>query len=103
MPLCLIGLGSNLGDRSGLLDEALVRLQRHPNIEVARRSRYHETLPVGGPAAAGLSECRRRSANFPFPPSPAGRATKAETDLGRQRIEHWGPRTVDLDCCYTTT
>ena len=47
MPLCLIGLGSNLGDRSGLLDEALVRLQRHPDIEVARQSRYHETLSRG--------------------------------------------------------
>ena len=50
MPLCLIGLGSNLGDRSGWLDEALARLQRHPDIEVTRQSRYHETLPVGGPA-----------------------------------------------------
>ena len=98
MPLCLIGLGSNLGDRSGLLDEALVRLQRHPNIEVARRSRYHETLPVGGPDAqpAYLNAAAVLQTSL-SPQALLAELQKVEADLGRQRIEHWGPRTIDLD------
>ena len=98
MPLCLIGLGSNLGDRSGLLDEALVRLQRHPNIEVARQSRYHETLPVGGPDAqpAYLNAAAVLQTSL-SPQALLAELQKTEADLGRQRIEHWGPRTIDLD------
>ena len=98
MPLCLIGLSSNLGDRSGLLDEALVRLDRHPNIEVARRSRYHETRPVGGPAAqpAYLNAAAVLQTSLP-PQTLLAEFQQVEADLGRQRVERWGPRTVDID------
>ena len=98
MPQCLIGLGSNLGDRRGLLDAALARLQRHPNIEVVRQSRHHETLPVGGPCAqpAYLNAAAVLQTSLP-PQALLAELQKIETDLGRQRIEHWGPRTIDLD------
>ena len=98
MPLCLLGLGSNLGDRRGLLDEALVRLGRHPHIEVARRSLYHETIPAGGPAAqpAYLNAAAVLQTSLPAPTLLA-EFQKIEVDLGRQHVEHWGPRTVDLD------
>jgi 2-amino-4-hydroxy-6-hydroxymethyldihydropteridine diphosphokinase len=98
MPLCLIGLGSNLGDREGLLDKALVRLLRHPDVEVLRRSRYYETLPVGGPSAqpAYLNAAAVLKTSL-APRALLAELQKVETELGRQRLEHWGPRTVDLD------
>ena len=98
MPLCLIGLGSNLGDRSGLLDEALARLQRHPNIKVQRQSRYHETLPAGGAGAqpAYLNAAAVLQTSLP-PQTLLAEFQKVEADLGRRRVERWGPRTVDLD------
>src|SRR5271157_549158 len=98
MPLCLIGLGSNLGDRSGLIDEALARLQRHQNIEVVRRSRYHDTLSVGGPDAqpAFLNAAAVLQTSL-SPQFLLAELQRAEVDLGRQRIERWGPRTIDLD------
>ncbi|MGO9111671.1 MAG: 2-amino-4-hydroxy-6-hydroxymethyldihydropteridine diphosphokinase [Thermoguttaceae bacterium] len=98
MPLCLIGLGSNLGDRSGLLDEALARLQRHPDIEVVRCSRHYETDPVGGSDAqpAFLNAAAVLQTSLP-PESLLAALQEAEADLGRQRIEQWGPRTIDLD------
>jgi 2-amino-4-hydroxy-6-hydroxymethyldihydropteridine diphosphokinase len=98
MPVCLIGLGSNLGDRSGLLDAALARLQCHPDIEAVRQSQYHETLPVGGPNAqpAYLNAAAVLQTSL-SPQALLAELQQAEADLGRQRIEHWGPRTIDLD------
>ena len=98
MALCLIGLGSNLGDRSGFLDEALARLKRHPGIEVRRQSRYRETLPVGGPDAqpAYLNAAAVLQTTL-SPHALLAALQGVEADLGRQRIAHWGPRTIDLD------
>jgi 2-amino-4-hydroxy-6-hydroxymethyldihydropteridine diphosphokinase len=98
MPLCLLGLGSNLGDRSGLLDEALLRLQRHPNIKVAKQSRRHETDPVGGPGAQPpyLNAAAVLHTSL-SPQALLAEFQKVEADLGRQRSEYWGPRTIDLD------
>ena len=91
MPLCLIGLGSNLGDRSGLLDEALVRLQRHPNIEVTRQSPYHETLPVGGPDAQPAYLNAAAVLQTPLSPQALlAELQKTEVDLGRQRSRTLG-------------
>ena len=97
MPLCLIGLGSNLGDREGLLNKALVRLQRHADIILLRQSRYHETLPVGGPAQSAYLNAAAVLQTSLSPQALLAELQRAETDLGRQRFETWGPRTVDLD------
>jgi 2-amino-4-hydroxy-6-hydroxymethyldihydropteridine diphosphokinase len=104
MAVCLIGLGSNLGDRSRLLDEALVRLQRHPDIEVLRQSGYHETRPAGGPDAqpAFLNAVAVLQTAI-SPQALLAELQKVEAGLGRGapgtpgRSEHWGPRTIDLD------
>ncbi len=98
MPLCLIGLGSNLGDRQGGLDKALARLQRHPEIEVLRQSHYHETLPVGGPDAqpAYLNAAAVLQTSL-SPHALLAELLKVEAELGRQRAVYWGPRTIDLD------
>jgi 2-amino-4-hydroxy-6-hydroxymethyldihydropteridine diphosphokinase len=98
MPLCLIGLGSNLGDREGLLDKALARLLRHPDIELLRRGRYVETLPAGGPSAqpAYLNSAAVLQTSL-SPTALLAEMQRVERELGRQRIEHWGPRSVDLD------
>jgi 2-amino-4-hydroxy-6-hydroxymethyldihydropteridine diphosphokinase len=98
MPLSLVSLGSNLGDRARLLDDALARLERHPNVEVTKQSRYYETLPVGGPMAqpAFLNAAAILHTSL-SPQSLLSLLQRVEAELGRQRIEHWGPRTIDLD------
>jgi len=54
MVQCLLGLGSNLGDRVGNLLAALAELRQHPAIRIRRISSFLETAPVGGPA----DQCR---------------------------------------------
>jgi len=39
MPFCLIGLGSNVGDRHETLRHAVSRLNEHPQIAVVAQSR----------------------------------------------------------------
>jgi 2-amino-4-hydroxy-6-hydroxymethyldihydropteridine diphosphokinase len=98
MPLCLLGLGSNLGDSARTLDEALAKLGQHPGIEVLRQSGFLRTSPVGGPA--GQPDYLNAAAlvrTSLAPQALLAACQKIETELGRVRLEHWGPRTIDID------
>src|SRR5208283_701934 len=59
--------------------------------------RYHETLPVGGPAQSAYLNAAAVLQTSLSPQALLAELQRAETDLGRQRFETWGPRTVDLD------
>src|SRR5437773_2069206 len=98
MVLCLLGLGSNQGDRVGNLVTARDELRRNPALCVKRVSSFHETAPIGGPSgqdnylnAAAVIETElaaRELVDF---------LLEVEQKLGRERRERWGPRTIDLD------
>ena len=97
MPLAYVGLGSNLGDRRGLIREALKRLSRIDGVRVLKRSRIIETDPVGNTEQPkflnAVAEVETR-----LEPKPLLRRLRAvERELGRVRHERWGPRTIDLD------
>jgi 2-amino-4-hydroxy-6-hydroxymethyldihydropteridine diphosphokinase len=97
MPLAYIGLGSNLGDRRGLIREALKRLGRIDGVRILKRSRIIETDPVGRTAQPrflnAVAEVETRIEPEPF----LRRLRAVERSLGRVRHERWGPRTIDLD------
>jgi 3-oxoacyl-[acyl-carrier protein] reductase len=93
-----IGMGSNLGDRSGALDRALELLAATSGIAVQRVSARHETAPVGGPTGQGPYLNAAAVLSTELEPLPLLRVLqRIETQLGRVRTEHWGPRTLDLD------
>jgi 2-amino-4-hydroxy-6-hydroxymethyldihydropteridine diphosphokinase len=97
VPLCYLGLGSNLGDRLSNLRRATEALESVPGLRVLRSSSVYETEPVGPPdqpwylntvveADAGLE------------PEALRLAAKAiEADLGRAPGPRWGPRVIDVD------
>ncbi|MGD0516220.1 MAG: 2-amino-4-hydroxy-6-hydroxymethyldihydropteridine diphosphokinase [Thermoguttaceae bacterium] len=98
MPHCLIGLGSNLGNRREIIEEALAKLRRLPGIQVLGVSSFRETAPIGGPAdqppylnAAALIDSSLQ------PRDLLALLQQIETEAGRRRKETWGPRTLDLD------
>ena len=97
MPLAYVGLGSNLGDRRGLIREALKRLGRLQGVRVRKRSRIIETDPVGRTRQPrflnAVAEVETRIEPAPF----LRRLRAVERALGRVRHERWGPRTIDLD------
>ena len=98
MPVCLIGLGSNQGDRGAVLAAAIEKLADHPRIELVAQSALGETAAIGGPknqppflnGALKLETSLRPRELFEY-------MQRIETELGRRREERWGPRTIDLD------
>lgn len=98
MSLCLIGLGSNEGDRQVMVVRALEELGRQPGIVVLRRSRLVQTAPIGGPPGQGLFLNAAAVLETSLDPDALLVALlRVENVLGRRRAEPWGPRTIDLD------
>lgn len=94
----LIGLGSNVGSREENLQRAVDLLEQTPGIDVRAVSRWLPTRPVGGPAGQpdflnGVALLRTSLS----PEHLLHRVQEIELQLGRIRMERWGPRSLDLD------
>ncbi|MEU8249810.1 2-amino-4-hydroxy-6-hydroxymethyldihydropteridine diphosphokinase [Nonomuraea sp. NPDC048916] len=94
----VLSLGSNLGRRFETLQGAIDTLFDAPGLEFVRASPVYETDPVGGPAgqrpflnAIVIAETTLA------PRTLLERAQGVENAFGRERLEHWGPRTLDVD------
>ena len=98
MACCLIGLGSNLGNREESLHQAATRLSRWPDVTQIALSRWRQTAPVGGPAGQGVFLNGAAVVETSLAPEALLAALLAiEVDLGRRPGERWGPRVVGLD------
>src|SRR5687768_9904073 len=98
MSACLIGLGSNLGDRAETLSRAVSQLLSHPSIRVLARSGWRETRPVGGPGGQGAFLNGAVLLDTSLGPRELLAELRAvERTQGRKRGEHWAARTLDLD------
>jgi 2-amino-4-hydroxy-6-hydroxymethyldihydropteridine diphosphokinase len=95
MAHCLIGLGSNLGD---LLASARDMLAALPQTSLISISSFHESKPAGGPATQPpyLNAAALLESSF-TPQQLLAELQRIENSLGRERMERWGPRTIDLD------
>jgi 2-amino-4-hydroxy-6-hydroxymethyldihydropteridine diphosphokinase len=98
MACCLLGLGSNLGDRRQILDRAIARLDQHPQIRVVARSRCYRSPAIGGPADQDvfLNQAARLETTLDVE-SVHRYLLETENQLGRQRHQRWDARTIDLD------
>jgi len=98
MPLALIALGSNLGQREANIVQAIEQLDAHRAVRVTSRSGMHGTAPAGGPAGQPDFVNAAVQVETSLPPQALlHEMLRIETQLGRERLERWGPRTLDLD------
>jgi 2-amino-4-hydroxy-6-hydroxymethyldihydropteridine diphosphokinase len=94
----LIAIGSNLGDRLANVRAGVAGIGAHPDVEITAVSRLYETAPVGGPDDQGpyLNAALAVTTSL-----PAGDVLqllhRIEASRERERVVHWGPRTLDLD------
>ena len=95
MRVAYVGLGSNLGDREGTLRRALELLAEH--VDVAAVSSFRETDPVGMLEQPRFVNAAARVETDRTPRELLDVLLAAERELGRERRERWGPRTIDLD------
>lgn len=93
-----IGFGSNLGDRQALIHSAAERIQAAPLVWELHLSALYESDPVGGPPGQGryLNAAARVETGLQAH-GLLSLLLAIERDMGRERREHWGPRTIDLD------
>jgi 2-amino-4-hydroxy-6-hydroxymethyldihydropteridine diphosphokinase len=92
-----LGLGSNLGDRRQHLAEAVRRLHGGPALQVVKISSVYESSPVGVAAQPDFLNLVVQVATTHAPQELLAECLRLETDLGRERRERWGPRTIDID------
>ena len=91
----VIALGANIGNPLENLEIALSLLRE--STEVISVSSFYKTAPVGGPAqpdylnAVCIIESELPALDL------LSLLHGIEKSLGRERSEHWGPRTIDLD------
>lgn len=92
-----IALGSNLGDKKAYLDMAVEELDKTEGCQVLKVSEYLVTEPYGGVEQDDfLNAClRMRTLYDPF--QLLERMHEIEQAAKRERLVHWGPRTLDLD------
>jgi 2-amino-4-hydroxy-6-hydroxymethyldihydropteridine diphosphokinase len=92
-----LGLGSNEGDRLALLQDAVDLLSRHEGVRVTASSRVYATDPVGGPPQEEYLNAVVRVETTREPYGLLDACREVENALGRERLERWGPRTIDVD------
>ncbi|MWC30202.1 2-amino-4-hydroxy-6-hydroxymethyldihydropteridine diphosphokinase [Paenibacillus sp. MMS18-CY102] len=92
-----IALGSNIGDRGDTLQRAIEQVAAREDIFVERVSHVYETDPVGytdQPAFLNMAAAVKTRLG---PEELLDTLLAIEQQLGRVRLVHWGPRTIDLD------
>jgi 2-amino-4-hydroxy-6-hydroxymethyldihydropteridine diphosphokinase len=92
-----VGLGSNLGDRAGMLNRAAREIASIDRVRVVQWSPVYETEPVGRiDQPKFLNAVGELETGLP-PVDLLRELLSIEARMGRIRGERWGPRAIDLD------
>ena len=92
-----IGLGSNSGNLRENFQKALAALKLCSSTQSVHPSSFYETPPMGPVDQPGfLNGVVEIKTSLSFR-KLFDQLQQIEQDAGRQRNEHWGPRTIDLD------
>ena len=97
---CFVALGSNLGDREGMLRSALARLRETPGVRLVAVSRIFETepWPRGATGSARYLNAAAKLDTTLSAQALLARLLAIELEAGRVRgVLRDAPRTLDLD------
>lgn len=92
-----IALGSNMGDKKGYLDMAVEELDGTEGYHVLKVSDYLRTEPYGGVEQDDFLNACLSMKTLAGPFELLERMHEIEQAAKRERLVHWGPRTLDLD------
>lgn len=94
-----LSLGSNLGDREGMLQAALDALEASA-LHIRRISPVYETAPVDAAGQPWFLNLVAEAETSLFPLQVLARTSRVEQRLGRRRTAPKGPRTIDIDILF---
>ncbi len=94
-----IALGGNVGDVRATFDSAIAILCDRPEVRLTARSSDYRTPPWGVTDQPPFINAVIAVSTMLAPRALLARAQACERALGRDRDreQHWGPRTIDLD------
>jgi 2-amino-4-hydroxy-6-hydroxymethyldihydropteridine diphosphokinase len=95
--LCYVGLGSNVGDRAGMVARAAACLVADGDIILRRLSSFYVTAPWGVEAQADFVNAAAALETHLSARDLLVRAKGIEAGLGRRPGLRWGPREIDID------
>jgi 2-amino-4-hydroxy-6-hydroxymethyldihydropteridine diphosphokinase len=90
-----LSLGSNVGDRNVQLRDAQARLGAEGRIVAA--SSFYETEPVEFTDQPWFLNCAVALETSATPQQLIDAILRIEKEMGRQRLQNKGPRTIDID------
>ncbi|OJG92767.1 2-amino-4-hydroxy-6-hydroxymethyldihydropteridine diphosphokinase [Enterococcus silesiacus] len=90
-------MGSNLGDCLETLQKAVELLDQDGDIQVLKKSKLYETLPYGDVPQENYYNAVIQIETTCEPLQLLDKTQAIEKKLGRKRLIHWGPRTLDID------
>lgn len=99
MATAYVGLGSNLGDKDANLKLAL-QLMAKANIRIVKVSKFYVTEPYGVTDQPQFLNAAAKIEWDDGPEELLHTLLGIETDMGRQRMRHWGERNIDLDLLF---
>ena len=97
MSRVFLGIGGNIGDKHTNIEKTLSLLQENSQIEIVNTSSYYETAPVGYEDQDWFLNIVVEIDTSLEPYSLLEYCNHIEQELKRERLIHWGPRTIDVD------
>ncbi len=98
--IAYIGVGSNIGDRFNNIKSAENNINSSEFCTISEISKIYETEPVGYLEQDKFLNCVFKINTQLSPDQLLKFLLKTEKELKRERIIHWGPRTIDLDILF---
>jgi 2-amino-4-hydroxy-6-hydroxymethyldihydropteridine diphosphokinase len=95
-----LSLGSNMGDRVGHLKAAVSLLEKNSAINISQKSSLYTTAPMGYLEQDDFINAVIEIQSDLDPMGLLKICQETELALKRERIIHWGPRTIDVDILW---
>lgn len=95
-----LAVGSNMGDKDAYICGGIRALQNHPQICVGKVSELLETEPYGGVEQDKFLNGALEIRTLLSPEELLVVLHEIEANANRERLVHWGPRTLDLDIIF---
>lgn len=92
-----LGLGGNIGDPKAAMAEALRLLDGREDCRVLAVSKLYSTPPWGKTDQADFFNCCALIETVLAPEELLSTCLSIEKLMKRERLERWGPRTIDID------
>ncbi|MCR4617551.1 MAG: 2-amino-4-hydroxy-6-hydroxymethyldihydropteridine diphosphokinase [Lachnospiraceae bacterium] len=96
----ILSIGSNMGDKHEFLDRALSKLDDKPHTRLICESERFVTKPYGGVEQDDFVNSAVIIETMLSPYELLDFLHVIEKSEGRERLIHWGPRTLDLDIVF---